>query len=131
MAIVAAFVHVDEIDNNEAREVTQEVFLRAMRKIHQLREPERFIGWLKRDRKDRRIELGDEFTERFPVARASQLNQRDESGVFHGVPPLSREIDYREHSILNRSFDELSVTGEFTILCSESKGSGGHAGESH
>lgn len=32
----------------EAAEVTQEVFLRAMRKINQLREPERFAGWLKR-----------------------------------------------------------------------------------
>lgn len=32
----------------EAHEVTQEVFLRAMRKISQLREPHRFIGWLLR-----------------------------------------------------------------------------------
>ncbi|MCA9075613.1 MAG: sigma-70 family RNA polymerase sigma factor [Planctomycetaceae bacterium] len=35
-------------NRSEAREVTQEVFLRAMRKIEQLREPERFVGWLKR-----------------------------------------------------------------------------------
>ncbi|WP_437204784.1 RNA polymerase sigma factor [Planctomicrobium sp. SH664] len=35
-------------NRSEAIEVTQEVFLRAMRKINQLREPERFIGWLKR-----------------------------------------------------------------------------------
>jgi len=32
----------------EAVEVTQDVFLRAMRKLSQLREPERFPGWLKR-----------------------------------------------------------------------------------
>lgn len=32
----------------EAFEVTQEVFLRAMRKLPQLRAPERFAGWLKR-----------------------------------------------------------------------------------
>jgi RNA polymerase sigma-70 factor (ECF subfamily) len=32
----------------EAVEVTQDVFLRAMRKLSQLREPERFVGWLKR-----------------------------------------------------------------------------------
>jgi RNA polymerase sigma-70 factor (ECF subfamily) len=32
----------------EAQEVTQEVFLRAMRKIDQLREPQRFPGWLLR-----------------------------------------------------------------------------------
>ncbi len=32
----------------EALEVTQEVFLRALRKLPQLREPERFAGWLKR-----------------------------------------------------------------------------------
>lgn len=32
----------------EASEVTQDVFVRALRKLHQLREPERFVGWLKR-----------------------------------------------------------------------------------
>lgn len=32
----------------EAAEVTQEVFMRALRKLGQLREPERFAGWLKR-----------------------------------------------------------------------------------
>ena len=32
----------------EAAEVTQEVFLRAYRKLDQLLEPERFVGWLKR-----------------------------------------------------------------------------------
>ncbi|MBX3442946.1 MAG: sigma-70 family RNA polymerase sigma factor [Planctomyces sp.] len=32
----------------EAAEVTQDVFLRAFRKLNQLREPERFVGWLKR-----------------------------------------------------------------------------------
>ena len=32
----------------EASEVAQEVFLRALRKLDQLREPERFPGWLKR-----------------------------------------------------------------------------------
>ena len=32
----------------EAAEVSQDVFLRAYRKLHQLREPERFVGWLKR-----------------------------------------------------------------------------------
>lgn len=31
----------------EAHEVAQEVFLRAFRKLDQLREPERFAGWLK------------------------------------------------------------------------------------
>ncbi|MDB4679961.1 MAG: sigma-70 family RNA polymerase sigma factor [Planctomycetaceae bacterium] len=31
----------------EASEVAQEVFLRAFRKLDQLREPERFAGWLK------------------------------------------------------------------------------------
>jgi RNA polymerase sigma-70 factor (ECF subfamily) len=32
----------------EAAEVTQDVFVRAYRKLSQLREPERFVGWLKR-----------------------------------------------------------------------------------
>lgn len=34
-------------NHSEAREVTQEVFLQAMRKLPQLREPERFVGWLR------------------------------------------------------------------------------------
>lgn len=33
---------------SEAREVTQDVFIQAMRKLPQLREPERFAGWLRR-----------------------------------------------------------------------------------
>lgn len=32
----------------EAAEVAQDVFVRALRKLDQLREPERFVGWLKR-----------------------------------------------------------------------------------
>jgi RNA polymerase sigma-70 factor (ECF subfamily) len=32
----------------EARELTQDVFIQALRKLPQLREPERFAGWLRR-----------------------------------------------------------------------------------
>lgn len=32
---------------SEAKEVTQDVFIQAMRKLEQLREPERFAGWIK------------------------------------------------------------------------------------
>jgi len=35
-------------NRSEAAEVTQDVFMRALRKLGQLREPERFAGWLKR-----------------------------------------------------------------------------------
>ncbi len=35
-------------NHSEAREVTQDVFMQAMRKLPQLREAERFIGWLRR-----------------------------------------------------------------------------------
>ena len=34
-------------DASDARELTQEIFIRAMRKLSQLREPERFPGWLR------------------------------------------------------------------------------------
>ncbi len=34
-------------DAHEASELTQEIFIRAMRKLDQLREPERFAGWLR------------------------------------------------------------------------------------
>ena len=35
-------------DRTEAAELTQDVFVQAMRKLNQLREPERFPGWLRR-----------------------------------------------------------------------------------
>lgn len=34
-------------NRSEAHEVTQDVFIQAMRKIDQLREPERFAGWIR------------------------------------------------------------------------------------
>lgn len=34
-------------NRSEARELTQDVFVQAMRKLDQLREPERFAGWLR------------------------------------------------------------------------------------
>ena len=42
-AIVLRKLH----NRSEAREVTQDVFVQAMRKLSQLREPERFAGWLR------------------------------------------------------------------------------------
>ena len=35
-------------DASEAAELTQDVLIQAMRKLPQLREPERFPGWLRR-----------------------------------------------------------------------------------
>ena len=35
-------------NRSEAREVTQDVFMQAVRKLPQLRDPERFVGWLRR-----------------------------------------------------------------------------------
>ena len=35
-------------NRSEALEVTQDVFIQVLRKLHQLREPERFGGWLRR-----------------------------------------------------------------------------------
>ncbi|MEZ6066906.1 MAG: sigma-70 family RNA polymerase sigma factor [Planctomycetaceae bacterium] len=46
--MVYAVVYRRLRNSAEAAEVTQEVFLRALRKLGQLREPERFVGWLKR-----------------------------------------------------------------------------------
>ncbi|MBL4883883.1 MAG: sigma-70 family RNA polymerase sigma factor [Planctomycetaceae bacterium] len=47
-SIVYAVVMKRLRNSAEAHEVAQEVFLRAMRKLAQLREPERFVGWLLR-----------------------------------------------------------------------------------
>ena len=34
-------------NRSEAREVAQDIFIQALRKLPQLREPERFVGWLR------------------------------------------------------------------------------------
>ena len=47
-SMVFAVVYRRPRNQAEALEVTQEVFLRALRKLSQLRSPERFVGWLKR-----------------------------------------------------------------------------------
>lgn len=47
-SIIFAIIFRRLRNRSEALEVTQEVFMRAMRKIDQLREPDRFEGWLKR-----------------------------------------------------------------------------------
>ena len=47
-SVVFAIVFRRLRNRSEALEVTQEVFMRALRKLSQLREPERFVGWLKR-----------------------------------------------------------------------------------
>ncbi|WP_437192978.1 RNA polymerase sigma factor [Planctomicrobium sp. SH527] len=47
-AVVFAIAFRRLRNRSEALEVTQDIFLRAMRKLPQLREPERFAGWLKR-----------------------------------------------------------------------------------
>lgn len=95
-------------NRSEAIELTQEVFLRAMRKIGQLREPESFVGWLKRiavrmsiNRAVRRPREAVQDPESFGGITARQLAPLDlvlhaeqASQVRHGLHqlrPLDRE----------------------------------------
>ncbi len=45
MVMAVAFRRLHDV--NEAQELTQDVFIQAMTKLDQLREPERFAGWLR------------------------------------------------------------------------------------
>lgn len=92
----------------EADEVTQEVFLRAFRKLPQLQESERFSGWLTRIavrlsinraiRKPAECYLESETMETFDVATetplSSMIRQENLEQVRAGLdqlPPLDRE----------------------------------------
>lgn len=94
-------------NRSEAVEVTQEVFMRALRKIGQLREPERFVGWLKRiavrmsiNRAVRRpkelIQAPETFANAVarvaPVDRVLQLERADQVRIgLTQLRPLDRE----------------------------------------
>ncbi len=74
----------------EADEVTQEVFLRAYRKLHQLKEPAAFPGWLKQIA----VRLSINQINRRPPERAREpalFEQLQEAGERPGRVLLERE----------------------------------------
>lgn len=93
-------------NRSEAREVTQDVFLQVMRKLDQLREPERFVGWLKQiavrmaiNRAVRRppeVSPGMETVVALKLDRANPLEslmQQEDAGRVRGGLSRLRDLD--------------------------------------
>lgn len=94
---------------SEALELTQEVFLHVLRRIDQLREPERFAGWLRQvavrmaiNRATRRLPLPNVESEVLEAASSTQGNGASGS---NGRDPL-QELIRRERA--HRLWDGLA-----------------------
>ncbi len=95
----------------EAREVTQEVFLRAMRKIDQLREPSRFVGWLKRIA----VRLSINRAVRRPPETAAAPEM---FGGLHGSPnhPLENALRSERAHQVRGSLEKLRPLDRATLM---------------
>ncbi len=82
-------------NRTESLDVTQEVFLRAMRKLHQLREPERFVGWLHRIAV--RLSINKLVRKRLELSDDADSTTRKESGDRRPI----------EHLISHERADQL------------------------
>jgi RNA polymerase sigma-70 factor (ECF subfamily) len=106
--VVFAIVLRRLCNRSEAHEVTQEVFLQAMRKLAQLREPERFAGWLRqiavRMSINRAVRRPNETflnpqtfstVESAPASPLENLLQAEQAGRVRGGLERLRELDRR------------------------------------
>ena len=93
-------------NRSEAREVTQDVFIQAFRKLSQLREPERFAGWLRQIavrmsinravRRPREIVFSPETFNAFkssPDTALDNLLRNERAHEVHGGLNRLREVD--------------------------------------
>lgn len=93
-------------NRSEAREVTQDVFLQMMRKLDQLREPERFVGWLKQIairmainravRRPREVVGGGDAVTALKLDRGNPLEslmQSEDAGRVRGGLSRLRDLD--------------------------------------
>ncbi len=93
-------------NRSEAKEVTQDVFLQMMRKLSQLRDPERFVGWMKQVavrmainravRRPNEVVTGSETVSALKLDRANPLEdllQQEDAGRVRGGLSRLRELD--------------------------------------
>jgi len=93
-------------NRSEAKEVTQDVFLQMMRKLDQLRDPERFVGWMKQvavrmaiNRAVRRphdVVTSSDTVSALKLDRANPLEslmQKEDAGRVRGGLSRLRELD--------------------------------------
>ncbi|MCG6156747.1 RNA polymerase sigma factor [Rubinisphaera margarita] len=96
----------------EAAEVTQEIFLRAMRKIDQLREPERFVGWLHRIA----VRLSINHAVRRPPESAQSPEMFAGVGETRGSEPWEGLIASEQAVQLREGIDKLRPLDRETLM---------------
>jgi RNA polymerase sigma-70 factor (ECF subfamily) len=95
----------------EAQELTQEVFVQALRKIHQVREPECFGGWLR------------------TIANRLAINRRTRSGpatptdretleavCLEHEPPLTKALTHERQRQVRDGLDRLGALDRETLI---------------
>ena len=98
-------------DTNEATELTQEVFIHAMQKIAQLRDPHCFVGWLR------------QITVRMAINRVTRKApvQGADPGFLQNAPdseagPLDEMIQSENRTEVWNGLDRLKPTDRDTLI---------------
>lgn len=96
---------------NEAQELTQEVFIHAMTKLDQLRDPHCFVGWLRQITVRMAINRA---TRRGPVAGAEQEMLQNTPSA--GDTPLEQIVRGEERAAVLRSLERLKTIDRDTLV---------------
>lgn len=98
---------------SEALEMTQEVFLHVMRRLAQLREPERFAGWLRQVAARMSINRA---TRRVPPPSVESEILENASGSAHWEAPLDSLIRRERASRLWAGLERLKTMDRETLI---------------
>jgi RNA polymerase sigma-70 factor, ECF subfamily len=104
-------------DPNEATELAQEVFIHAMQKIGQLRDPHCFVGWLRQITVRMAI---NRVTRKAPVRGAEPEVLQNAPGVNAG--PLDEMIRTENQAEIWNGLDELKTLDRDTLVAFYIKG---------
>lgn len=98
-------------NHNEAVELTQEVFIHAMTKLGQLREPQAFVGWLRQITVRMAI---NKITRRSPIQGAEPEVLQNVSA--DGSTPLEELVRAEQRTELMSSLDRLKPLDRATLV---------------
>lgn len=104
-------------DPNEATELAQEVFIHAMTKIGQLRDPHCFVGWLRQITVRMAI---NRVTRKAPVKSVAQEVLQNAPGV--GAGPLAEMIRSEDRTEVWEGLDRLKPLDRDTLVAFYIKG---------
>lgn len=98
-------------NRSEAREVTQDVFLQAMQKLAQLREPLRFAGWLRQIA----VRMSLNYVTRKPASMVSHTENL-QSRQSDPETPLSALLDDEEQIQVRNGLAQLRELDRETLM---------------